>query len=75
MTTAEAIAAWTLHYEADTTAARDRIADMNAHGSPAGHTAERIGAAQALVPREHRCEHYGDRTYCVQCQTEAWLAA
>jgi len=69
-TRAEAIAAWTSHYEADLGAARARILHMNKHGIPEGHIAERAGAAIALTPRENRCEHYGDRTNCVQCLTE-----
>jgi len=69
-TRAEAIAAWTAHYEGNLAAARDRLAHMAKHGTPEGHIAERAGAAIALTPRENRCEHYGDRTYCVQCLTE-----
>jgi hypothetical protein len=69
-TQAEAIAAWTAHYEADLGAARARILHMNKHGIPEGHIAERVGAAIALTPHENRCEHYGDRTNCVQCFTE-----
>ena len=69
-TRAEAIAAWTAHYEANLVAARDRLAHMAKHGTPEGHIAERAGAAIALTPRENRCEHYGDRTNCVQCLTE-----
>jgi uncharacterized protein YerC len=71
---AEAIAAWTLHYEADPTAARVRLQHMQKHGVPEGHIAERVGAALALTPRDQRCEHYGDRRNCVQCATAERLA-
>jgi hypothetical protein len=70
---AQAVAAWTLHYEANPDAAKARLADMRAHGVPEGHTAEKLGASQALTPREHRCAHWGDDRYCTQCMTEAWL--
>jgi hypothetical protein len=68
---AEAVAAWTLHYEADTTAARERIDHLRQHGIPDGHHAEWLGAALALTPAEDRCVHWGDRNYCVQCLTES----
>jgi hypothetical protein len=70
-TVAEAVAAWTLHYEADTTAARERIDHLRKHGIPEGHHAELLGASLALTPPENRCVHWGDKTNCVQCMTEA----
>jgi hypothetical protein len=69
---AEAVAAWTLHYEANPGAAKARLADMRANGVPEGHTAEKLGAFLALTPREHRCAHWGDDRYCSQCVTEKW---
>jgi hypothetical protein len=71
---AAAVAAWTLHYEADRNRAHARIAHMKQHGIPEGHTAEWLGANLSLVPQADRCEHFGDRTYCTQCQIEQWQA-
>jgi hypothetical protein len=71
---AQAVAAWTLHYEADPAAARARLNDMRANGVPAGHVAEKLGAFLALTPHADRCEHYGDRNHCTQCQTAQWDA-
>ena len=68
-TRAEAVAAWTLHFEANTAAARERILHMQAHGIPEGHQAELRGASLALTPPENRCVHWDDKTYCVQCLT------
>jgi hypothetical protein len=44
---------------------------MSKHGIPNGHMAERVGAALALTPEEHRCAHLGDSRYCAQCVTDA----
>jgi hypothetical protein len=63
----EAVAAWTLHYEADTTAARDRIVEMRKHVIPDDRRAELLGASLALTPVQDRCAHWGNRNYCVQC--------
>jgi hypothetical protein len=49
-TRADAIAAWTAHYEARPAAARDRLIHMQKHGTPEGHIAERAGASIALTP-------------------------
>jgi hypothetical protein len=69
-TRAEAVAAWTLHYEANTAKAVDRIQHMRQHGIPEGHTAEWLGACLALTPPEDRCAHWGDRKNCTQCLSE-----
>jgi hypothetical protein len=66
----EAVAAWTLHYEADPHAASTRIVHMRQHGIPDGHLAEYLGAGLALTPRENRCDHWGDKTNCPQCLLE-----
>jgi hypothetical protein len=71
---AEAIAAWTIHYEANPQAARARLQHMAKHGTPNGHIAERVGAGLALTPHQYRCEHWGDTRNCVQCLTEQWAA-
>jgi hypothetical protein len=77
-TRAEAVAAWTLHYEADTAKALARIQHMRHHGIPEGHHGipeghhgipeghhgEWLGACLALTPVEDRCAHWGDRKYC-----------
>ena len=55
--TAEAVAAWTLHYEADTAKAVERVQHMRQHGIPEGHHAELLGASLALTPPENRCVH------------------
>lgn len=65
-TFAEAVAAWTLVYEADTAKALERIQHLRTHGIPEGHRAELLGASLALTPPEHRCAHWGDKTTCVQ---------
>jgi hypothetical protein len=69
-TRSEAVAAWTLHYEADTAKALDRIQHMRQHGIPDGHHGEWLGACLALTPREDRCAHWGDRKNCTQCLSE-----
>jgi hypothetical protein len=65
----ETVAAWTLHYEANPAAARERIVHMG-HGIPEGHHAELLGASLALTSPQDRCVHWGDRRYCVQCLTD-----
>jgi hypothetical protein len=65
----EAIAAWTLHYEADLDAARNRAVELRKH-VPDDRRAELAGACLALTPAEHRCAHYGDRRNCAQCLTD-----
>jgi len=72
--TSEAIAAWTLYFEADLASARARLEHMQKHGVPEGHVADRLAAAVALTPPEQRCEHYGDRRNCGQCHTAQWTA-
>jgi hypothetical protein len=69
-TQSEAVAAWTLHYEADLGAAVRRVGEMREHGIPEGHVGEWLGATQALTPREHRCAHFGDDRICPQCAGE-----
>jgi hypothetical protein len=71
----EAVAAWTLHYEADTAAARDRIVEMRKHLIPDDRRAELLGASLALTPPENRCAHWGDKTTCIQCMTEQQVEA
>lgn len=44
---------------------------MRHHGIPEGRHAELLGASLALTPPENRCIHWGDKTNCVQCLTEA----
>ena len=66
----QAVAAWTLHYEANTNAAVKRIAEMREHGIPEGRHGEWLGACLALTPPEHRCAHWGDDRNCTQCLTE-----
>jgi hypothetical protein len=70
-TRSEAVAAWTIHYETNTAAARERLTQMRTHGIPEGHHAELLGASLALTPPENRCVHWGDKTNCVQCLTES----
>jgi hypothetical protein len=72
--TAEAVAAWTLFYEASPDAAWERAGQMVGHGIPEGHTAEWLGANLALTPREHRCPHWGDDRNCPQCGLGRWRA-
>jgi hypothetical protein len=67
---AEAVAAWTLHYEADPARARDRLVHLRTYGVPVGHTAELIGATLALTPQDQRCTHWGDKRTCPQCLLE-----
>lgn len=67
----EAIGAWTAYYEADTAKALERIEQMRQHSIPEGHRAELLGASLALTPPENRCIHWGDKSTCVQCMTEA----
>ena len=57
-TMAEAVAAWTLHYEADTDAARARAQELR-KSLPDGRRAELLGACLALTPAQDRCEHWG----------------
>jgi len=64
---AEAVAAWTLVYEADTAKALGRIQHMLKHGIPEGHHGEWLGVCLALTPVADRCEHWGDRKTCIQC--------
>jgi hypothetical protein len=66
----EAVAAWTLHYEADLDGAVRRAAEMREHGIPDGHVGEWLGANLALTSAEHRCEHFGDDRNCPHCHRE-----